>query len=56
MSRTELNEELVVVKDHIRGAVESNTFIPLSYFREYNHLIEVLKGGEDPEIKEAKNG
>jgi len=54
MSRTELSEELFVVKDHIRGAVESSAPIPLSYYREYNHLVNVLYGDPDPEIQEAK--
>ena len=54
MSRDELSTQLCELKDYIRGAVESSTFIPLSYFRSYNHLIEVLYGGEDPELKEAR--
>ena len=55
MNRAELAEEFFVVKDHIRGAVESSAPIPLSYYREYNHLVEVLYGEPDPEIKEASN-
>ena len=54
MGRDELSMQLLELKEHIRGAVESSTFIPLSYFRAYNHLIEVLYGGEDPELKEAR--
>jgi len=54
MNRAELAEEFFVVKDHIRGAVESSAPIPLSYYREYNHLVDVLYGQPDPEIQEAK--
>ena len=53
MNRAELAEEFFTVKDHIRGAVESSAPIPLSYYREYNHLVEVLQGEPDPEIREA---
>ena len=56
MNRAELAEEFFVVKDHIRGAVESSAPIPLSYYREYNHLVEVLQGEPDPEIREAGDG
>ena len=56
MNRAELAEEFFTVKDHIMGAVESSAPIPLSYYREYNHLVEVLYGEPDPEIKEAVDG
>ena len=55
MRRDELSMQLFEMKDYIKGAIESSTFIPLSYFRAYNHLIEVLYGGEDPELKEARD-
>ena len=55
MRREEKLEEMGELADHIIGALRSGTFIPMSFVRRYNDLVQAVFGGEDPEITEAKN-
>ncbi|MBQ2063489.1 MAG: hypothetical protein II456_02820 [Firmicutes bacterium] len=55
MRRDENLEEMGELADHIIGALRSGSFIPMSYVRRYNDLVQAVFGGEDPEITEAKN-
>ena len=55
MNREEKLEEMGELADHIMGALTAGTYIPMSYVRRYNDLVQAVFGGEDPEITEAKN-
>lgn len=53
MRREEKLEEMGELADHIIGALRSGTFIPMSFVRRYNDLVQAVFGGEDPEIMAA---
>ena len=55
MRREEKLEEMGELADHIIGALRSGSFIPMSYVRRYNDLVQAVFGGEDPELKEAED-
>lgn len=52
MNREEKLEKMGELADHIIGALRSGTFIPMSYVRSYNDLVQAVFGDEDPEMKE----
>ena len=56
MNREEMLEEMNELAAHIIAAVHGATFIPMSYVRRYNDLMQAVFGEEDPEIREAENG
>lgn len=53
MNREEKLMEMTELANHIMGALNAGTFIPMSYVRRYNDLVQAVFGEEDPEIKEA---
>lgn len=56
MNREEKLMEMNELGAHIIAAVHGATFIPLSYVRRYNDLVQAVFGEEDPEIREAEDG
>ena len=52
MNREEKLMEMNEPGAHIIAAVHGDTFIPMSYVRRYNDLVQAVFGGEDPELKE----